>query len=119
MRFDVLHLWYLGHPATPRYVGTVSKRYFAPPPKVDSAILHIGGISRHRFTSAGGALDETRLFQIMKTGFSHKRKVLVSNLAACMEKSAALEALSGKFGERAGKVRAEELSFDDWAALAS
>ena len=24
MRFDVLYLWYLGHPATPRYVGTLN-----------------------------------------------------------------------------------------------
>jgi 16S rRNA (adenine1518-N6/adenine1519-N6)-dimethyltransferase len=62
---------------TPRIVYRVNKGSFNPIPKVDSAVLSIENISRNNFTSA---THEEVFFKLIKSGFAHKRKFLLSNI---------------------------------------
>jgi 16S rRNA (adenine1518-N6/adenine1519-N6)-dimethyltransferase len=62
----------------PTYIMKVHKRFFTPSPKVDSAIVLIKNISTEKFKSTK---EEEIFFQIIKTGFLHKRKILKKNLA--------------------------------------
>ena len=61
----------------PKIVKSVSKKYFKPQPKIDSAILLIENISNDFFKK----IDEKKFFNIVKTGFAHKRKILIKNLS--------------------------------------
>ncbi|MBP9760070.1 MAG: ribosomal RNA small subunit methyltransferase A [Candidatus Pacebacteria bacterium] len=62
---------------TPELVRTVKAGAFSPPPKVDSAILHIRDISRSQFLSAR---HETQFFELLRTAFSARRKTLGATL---------------------------------------
>lgn len=62
---------------TPKYIAKVRREAFAPPPKVDSAIIAISDISRERLKNLS---DET-YFRIIKAGLGAKRKMLLGNLA--------------------------------------
>jgi 16S rRNA (adenine1518-N6/adenine1519-N6)-dimethyltransferase len=62
----------------PKYIDTVPKRSFRPIPKVDSAIILIDNISKQFFEN--DQVDEKLFFDIVRTGFAHKRKVLRGNL---------------------------------------
>lgn len=62
----------------PKYAGTVPKRSFRPVPTVDSAIIFIDKISKEFFEKDD--LNEKAFFEVVKTGFAHKRKVLKGNL---------------------------------------
>lgn len=106
---------------TPRYVGTVPAGAFSPPPKVDSAIIAIEGISRDFFTSLEVQPQKTsprlnlrekeaKFFELLKKGFAHPRKLLSSNLSVSAEKLR-------KCGV-AAKARPENLSVEDWRCLA-
>jgi 16S rRNA (adenine1518-N6/adenine1519-N6)-dimethyltransferase len=63
---------------SPRYIKTVPRGAFSPPPEVDSAILALEHISRDNFLNAE---HEARFFELLRAGFAHKRKRLASNLA--------------------------------------
>ena len=97
----------------PRYVGTVKRGSFVPPPKVDSAILLIEGISKKNFE---GKKEEERFFGVLKAGFAHKRKLLAGNLAARYGKEKAAAAF--RAAALPEKARAEELSIEKWRSLA-
>ncbi len=96
----------------PEIVGFVKNTSFYPAPKVDSAILKIKNIKRE-FS------DEyyQKLFRIMKIGFSSKRKKLLNNLSAGLqiEKKEAEKFLNQT--EIDLKVRAQELSIEQWEKL--
>ena len=62
---------------TPTYINTVPAGAFSPPPKVDSAILAVENISRKNFESSA---HEAKFFELVKKGFSQKRKFLKNNL---------------------------------------
>ena len=62
----------------PKMIMKVEKRYFSPIPKVDSAIIVIKNISRKIFEE--NKIDEEKFWEIVKTGFAHKRKKLSGNL---------------------------------------
>ncbi|MCC6323618.1 ribosomal RNA small subunit methyltransferase A [Candidatus Nomurabacteria bacterium] len=109
---------------TPKYITKVSKKFFSPAPKVDSAIVQITSISKKNFASPlaplrgtrEGKIQEKWFFQIVKAGFAHKRKVLIRNLDAVVEKKKIKE-----FFEKNNineKVRAEDISIKEWLALA-
>lgn len=88
---------------TPKYVETVKRGNFAPPPKVDSAILAVHNVSRDNFKK----VSEERFFQIVKAGFGQKRKTLAGNLKRV-------------FGDTLGvpeKVRAEDVPLQMWLEL--
>lgn len=90
----------------PDYIATVPRGAFAPPPKVDSAILLVSGISRSNFTNAA---HEKRFFELVKTGFGQKRKLLKSNL----------KKLLGEKVEALGTIRAEDVPLKKWLELSS
>ncbi len=97
---------------TPTYIKTVPRGAFAPPPTVDSAILLVSDISRDNFTSAA---EEERFFELIKSGFAQKRKLLASNLKpVCGD-----EVLTKmeKVGISA-KARAEDVPLEHWLQLA-
>lgn len=94
----------------PKYISKVPARYFSPAPKVDSAIISINNISKNNFTD----IDETRFFEIVKSGFAHKRKKLLGNLkgvSGISEKNLKACSISSD-------VRAENLSVAHWICLA-
>lgn len=94
----------------PKIVMKVSKRYFSPSPKVDSAIISIKNISDKLFTI--NKIDQEKFWEILHLGFGHKRKVLLSNL-----KNSNLEIDFEKIFQKNNikdKARAEELNINDW-----
>ncbi len=91
---------------TPEYGGIIKAGSFTPRPKVDSAIITVRDISRIRF----GAVKEKRFFEILKRGFSHKRKLLCSNLEVSPQFLAELGISE--------KARAENLTLQNWLDIA-
>ncbi len=93
----------------PKYIIKVPKRYFTPSPKVDSAILSIQNINRNNFKNKK---EEEKFFEVIKTGFAHKRKVLKKNLEDISDK----EKINNIFEilNISEKTRAEELSLQSW-----
>lgn len=91
-----------------KYVKTVPAGAFNPPPKVDSAILAVENISRNQFTNAA---HEEKFFELVKKGFSSKRKMLASNLEH--EYSNNLENVGVS-----PKARAENVPLEAWLQLA-
>ena len=95
---------------TPRLVKVVRAGNFSPPPSVDSAILAVSGISRANFKD----ISEKKFFEVVKTGFAQKRKMLSGNLKRA-------------FGERAQSVlselgipknaRAEDVALSGWLEI--
>lgn len=91
---------------TPRIVSVVKRGSFNPAPNVDSAILHISGISKSFFTSH--SIDEKTFFEVLKASFAHKRKIISKNLT---EKGL-------KHNDSINpKARAEDLAVEDFALL--
>src|SRR3989338_5219839 len=93
----------------PSLVAKVPKRYFSPAPKVDSVVVKIEQISRQIFEKEG--ISEPKFWEIVKTGFSHKRKVLRSNLKT-------LTSPRQDLWEKLGNRRAEDLTLKEWISLA-
>jgi 16S rRNA (adenine1518-N6/adenine1519-N6)-dimethyltransferase len=84
---------------TPKLGGTIKAGSFFPAPKVDSAIISIRDIRQPD-------VKEEKFFEILRKGFSHKRKLLIKNLGIP-------EDIFKKTGISL-KARAEELSVEDW-----
>jgi 16S rRNA (adenine1518-N6/adenine1519-N6)-dimethyltransferase len=99
----------------PKYIQKVPARYFSPAPKVDSAIIKLQNISKEKFIAAN--VSEKDFFELVKAGFSHKRKVLISNLKE-WAKNHNIN-LEEKFIQNNLdlKIRAENLSVQDWFNL--
>ena len=98
--------------ATARVVGKVPPTVFVPPPKVDSALV---AIERRAGGPAvdPGVVSSARLFEVVRAGFAHRRKMLRGALAGVVAASA-FEAAGV-----APTARAEELSVEDWGRLAA
>jgi len=95
----------------------VEKENFSPQPKVDSAILLVDNISKDFFKE----ISEEKFFDVIKTGFAHKRKVLIANLKekfglpTQMGENNLIKAFQeGKIPE---KARSEDLRLEDWKEL--
>lgn len=97
---------------TPRYIKTVPRGAFSPPPNVDSAILLIENISRSRFKNT---THEEKFFELLHAGFGHKRKLLKRNLETVLGKKAAEIIQKAGIGESA---RAEDVPLGHWLLLA-
>ena len=96
-------------------LGTlVPRRFFTPPPKVDSQVI----VLRTRTLPLVPAEDERALFRVVKAGFRAKRKKLRSSISAglAITKPAAEELL--RHANIDPELRAEDLSIDDWLRLA-
>ena len=93
----------------------VHRKYFTPPPKVDSQVV----VLTTRAQPLVALADERALFRVVKAGFSAKRKKLRSSIAAGLgiDKPEAVMVL-----ENAGinsELRAQDLSIDQWICLAN
>lgn len=98
---------------TPHYVAKVKAEAFAPPPKVDSAIIAIEEISRERL----GKLADQKYFAVVKAGLGSRRKMLLGNLAKGLDtKKEDLEKIFIKLSIDP-HVRGEDLSFEKWIEL--
>jgi 16S rRNA (adenine1518-N6/adenine1519-N6)-dimethyltransferase len=94
---------------TPRVLRKVPPGNFAPPPSVDSAVLQISGISGQFFKD----IDESRFFELIRAGFSSKRKLLAGNLRGVVADPPAALAACGI----AENARAEDLPLEAWQKL--
>lgn len=95
----------------PRYVKTIGKGNFTPPPKIDSAIIAISEISKERL----GKIPQTSFFEILHEGFKSKRKQLLGNLAGKYDR-AVLTHIFSTLGLPLD-VRGEDLSLEKWLNL--
>ena len=101
--------------SAPRILARLPAGAFYPRPEVDSAVVRLDVFSAPRVAVE----NADRFFQIVRAGFSQKRKQLRNALRAGLRlESAQAEALLAKAGI-APQRRAETLTLDEWAALAS
>lgn len=96
----------------PRYIKTVPRGAFSPPPTVDSAILKIADVSRKNFKSAA---QEERFFKIVRAGFAQKRKLLKRNLEKIFGEESSNILQNAQISKNA---RAEDVALEQWLALA-
>lgn len=101
----------------PKMVSKVPKGAFTPPPNVDSAIFEIDNISDKNFKEYDVSIRN--FFTVVKAGFAHKRKFLMSNLDTIMKGSDGKQKISEIFTKLGlnPKIRAEETSIYDWFRL--
>jgi 16S rRNA (adenine1518-N6/adenine1519-N6)-dimethyltransferase len=98
--------------ANPRFVLKLPPGAFHPPPKVDSAVVHL----EIHPTPRTGEADAATLDKVVRASFAHRRKTLRNSLSASWGKErtdAVLEA-AGIDGARRG----EQLSLDEFIGLA-
>jgi 16S rRNA (adenine1518-N6/adenine1519-N6)-dimethyltransferase len=94
--------------ASAEVVGRVPPIVFIPPPRVESVLVRL-----RRLPGPPVEADPAALFRLVEAGFRQRRKMLRRSLAGLVG--------PGAF-ERAGvrpEARAEELTLEDWARLAS
>lgn len=89
----------------------VPARLFIPPPKVDSQILILKRRPKPIYTN----LDSEKFFKLIKIGFSSRRKTLTNNLKPFV----GIEIMTNflKKNNLSLKVRAQELTLEDWYQL--
>ncbi len=95
----------------PVFIETVKAGSFTPKPKVDSAIIKI------EVTNKRSEKEISDFFQLIKAGFAHKRKMLLSNLAPIYSKdqiTLAFENLNIPLNHRA-----EDLNLETWIKMSS
>ncbi len=96
--------------AEPKIISYVSKKSFWPIPKVDSAIIKI--IPRKSALLSAPICD--KFFELVRAGFSSKRKMLINNLSRKFKiEKEKLKNLLEEININP-RVRAENLSLDDW-----
>ncbi len=91
----------------PKYGGTVKKGLFRPIPNVDSAVIIINNISKDFFRN----ISEEKFFEIVKKGFSQKRKQLKGTLGEIIS----IEKIEEAIGD--ATRRPETLSKEEWEKL--
>ena len=96
----------------PELIRSVSRGHFTPPPKVDSAIIAVRNINVDNFVD----FSREQFFTLLHLGFGQKRKQLVGNLSAKLDRNKVAHILS-TLGIRPD-VRAEDLSLTEWLKLA-
>jgi len=103
----------------PAVIATVGRQQFWPMPAVDSAIVAIRDIQPAAAIAAQlKPVTEKQFWQLVRIGFSAKRKKLVNNLAAGLKVSGKnIESAAAEVG-LASNVRAQNLMVADWQQLA-
>lgn len=94
---------------TPRFVKKVPPSSFLPPPKVDSAVLHIDCFSQPK----ADAVMIEKVLKLTKHAFSQKRKMLRNTIAQLPEGEEALKKANIDLTRRP-----QTLSVDEWIELA-
>ncbi len=91
----------------------VPAKFFTPPPKVDSKVLVLQRREEPLFSDVSTKL----FFQLVKAGFSSRRKTLLNSISGGLRLSKQETAeLLTKAGIDSG-LRAQELALDDWHEL--
>ena len=91
---------------TPSIIRIVPRGAFSPPPSVDSAVIHIEGISDAWFVKNN--LTPSEFFSVIKKAFGQKRKTLRASLGK-------IATLPPEFGTR----RPETVSLEEWKNVIS
>jgi len=99
--------------AEPEIIDIVKAESFFPLPKVDSAIIQIR-IQRDRIQNK---VSDKDFFRLVKFGFAAKRKTLENNLAAGFHITKRESSDIIKKADLGVKIRAQELSVEDWIKL--
>lgn len=94
----------------PKIAFYVSRKNFRPQPNVDSAVIVLEKRPKNFFQEH--KINQKDFFKLVKTGFLHKRKFLKNNL-----KNYKLTAKGYLQCKIANRVRAEDLSLEDWVCL--
>ena len=97
---------------TATYVKTVPRGAFAPAPTVDSAILAVTDISRNNLKNKK---EEEKFFELVKAGFSQKRKLLANNLKTVLKDETLAQMQKAGI---AANARAEDVPLEQWLRLA-
>ena len=95
----------------PKYVETIKRGHFNPPPKVDSAILLVSKISKERLKD----VDSKDFFTILHLGFGQKRKQLIHNLSTTFKREDVATILESESLPQS--VRAEDINIGTWVQL--
>lgn len=95
-------------------VVKVPRGSFLPPPKVDSAIVHLALRDEAAIAAFFAGVDKKRYFQLVAAGFQQKRKKLRNTLPMPATEADRLIAAANL----PPNCRPEELSIDDWRRLA-
>lgn len=97
----------------PEIILNVPKESFIPSPKVDSAVLKLEILNKPKVNVA----DEKLFFKIIKASFLQKRKTLINSLSnSGIASKEALEKILNELNIDI-KIRAEELSLEDFANI--
>lgn len=100
--------------AKPKIISYLSKKFFWPQPKVDSAILQIVPLTKNEKK----LVDANLFFKVVKAGFSQPRKQILNNLSKSLNlDKEKVESWLRKNGLQA-RQRAESLEIKDWINLA-
>ncbi len=97
--------------ATPEVVMNVARGNFFPIPNVDSAVIKLSNIKNPFMDKK----SEEKFFEIIKAGFSQKRKKLSSNLTQIMSKEEVAVAFEKL--KLDPNMRAEDMKLEQWLAL--
>lgn len=100
--------------ANPKILTLVAKDNFWPQPEIDSAIIKIDLKSEQ---DRGSVDKEKDFFRLVKIGFSSRRKMLKNNLMSGYKFSQEIANNKIKSAGLPEKVRAQELSLQDWQKL--
>jgi 16S rRNA (adenine1518-N6/adenine1519-N6)-dimethyltransferase len=97
--------------ATARVVGRVPASVFVPRPAVESVLVRIE--RREAVAVDPGAVPASRLFELVRAGFGHRRKMLRQSLTGLVSPDAFTAAGIDP------QARAETLGIEDWGRLAA
>ncbi len=102
----------------PLIIGQVGRNNFWPPPEVDSAIIKISKIKNQvEVDNFLEGIEEKFFWQVVKIGFSAKRKQLQHNLSAGLKIPAQDVKKWLNQANLDEKIRAEGLGTNDWIVL--
>ena len=101
----------------PKYIWTVKRGHFTPPPAVDSAVIAVREIGRENLILQ--QITSAVFFEILHLAFGNKRKQLLGNLAK--DKRFTREQVKQILDDQniPTDVRAEDLSIDQFLAIVS
>jgi 16S rRNA (adenine1518-N6/adenine1519-N6)-dimethyltransferase len=97
--------------ARAQIAGKVPASVFIPRPKVESVLVRMQ--RRAQVAVDPSTVSAQRLFEVVRAGFAHRRKMLRTALAGVVDPEAFVAA------EIDPRVRAEELSVEQWGRLAA
>ena len=101
----------------PRYCFSVPPQAFRPPPKVESAVVHLRFSKKPRVQ----VIDQLHFFSLVKAAFLSRRKTLKNALVRGKSRVCTHEQLLTAFKELDidEHIRGEKLSLDDFARLSN